>query len=173
MIGGIVISDKDAENINNQNIVLQQSNGAGIVVRFDDPNTSFSLGDSLMIDLSAGTLSEFNGLLQVANIDNANATVVNSGNSITPRVVTVSAILANGNAWESTLVQIAGATISGAGTYSGVTDVTDATGTIDMFTRSGATFSGNALPAGSVDVTAIVSDFNGIQINLRNASDVQ
>jgi hypothetical protein len=173
-IGGIVISDRAAENITGRNIVVQQTNGAGIVVRLDVNNTTLNLGDSVTIDVSGATLSEFRGLLQISNVPNANATVVNTGNSITPRVATVSDVLANAETWESTLVTINAATIAGgSGTYSGGTTVTDATGSIDMFTRSAATFSGNPLPTGNVNITAIVSEYDTHQINIRNAGDVQ
>ena len=173
-IGGIVISDRSTQNITGRNVVVQQTNGSGIVVRFDANNTVLNLGDSVTIDVSNATLSEFRGLLQISNVPNANATVVNTGNSITPRVATVSDILTNAETWESTLVTINAATIAGgAGTYSGGTTVTDATGSIDMFTRSGATFSGDPLPTGNVNITAIVSEYDTHQINIRNTADVQ
>lgn len=172
-LSGIVISDKDGGNITGRNIVVQQTGGSGIVVRLDNNNTTINLGDSITVDISGGLLSEFRGLLQVANISNANVTVVSTGNSITPRVATVQDILTNQSAWESTLVLINSATITGSTTYNGGTTVTDASGSIGMFTRTAATFSGNALPTGSVNITAIVSEFNTPQINIRNANDVQ
>lgn len=173
-IGAIVISDRAAGNITGRNIVVQQTSGAGIVVRFDMNNTTFNEGDSLTIDISGATLSEFNGLLQISNVPNTNAATISTGNVITPRVATISDILLNAEDWESTLVKINGATIAGgSGTYSGGTTVTDATGSIDMFTRSGATFSGDPLPTGTVDITAIVSEYNAYQINIRNTGDVQ
>ena len=172
-IAGIVISDKDAENITGRNLIMQQTGGSGIVVRFDANNTTIALGDSIVVDISGGTVSEFNGLRQIDNVPNANATIVSNNNSITPRVATVQDILTNYNAWESTLVRINGATITGSATYAFGTTVSDGTGNIDMFTRSQATFSGNAVPSGSVNITAVVSEFNSPQVVIRNASDVQ
>jgi hypothetical protein len=172
-IAGIVISDKDNANITGRNMVLQQTGGSGIIVRFTADNTTMSEGDSVTIDISGGDISEFNGLLQVSNVPNANAVVVSSGNSITPRVATVADILANAEIWESTLVVINGATITGAATYSGTTSVADASAAIDMYTRPGASFSTNAVPGGSVNITAIVSQFTSYQLNIRNATDVQ
>lgn len=172
-IAGIVISDKDNQNITDRNLVLQQTGGSGIIVRFSAANTTLSEGDSVTIEISGGDISEFNGLLQVSNIPNANATVISSGNSITPRVATVADILANAELWESTLVVINGATITGAATYSGTTSVADASAAIDMYTRPGASFSTDAVPAGTVNVTAIVSQFTGYQLNIRNTTDVQ
>jgi hypothetical protein len=172
-IAGIVISNKDEGNITGRNMVLQQTGGSGIIVRFTADNTTMSEGDSVTIDISGGDISEFNGLLQVSNVPNANATVISSGNSITPRVATVADILANAETWESTLVLINGATITGAATYSGTTSVADASAAIDLYTRPGASFSLDAVPAGSVNVTAIVSQFTGYQLNIRNTTDVQ
>jgi hypothetical protein len=172
-IGAIVISDKDAENITGRNVVVQQTNGKGIVLRFDNTNTTLSVGDSITVDISGGGLSEFNGLLQIDGLSNANAAVVSSNNTVAPRVATVADILLNAEDWESTLVVINGATITGSTTYSGVTSVTDATGTLDMYTRPAATFSGDTVPAAAVNITAIVSQFNNYQINIRNTSDVQ
>jgi hypothetical protein len=172
-IAGIVISDKDNENITDRNLVLQQTGGSGIIVRFSAANTTMSVGDSITVDISGADISEFNGLLQVSNIPNANATVISSGNSITPRVATVADILANAETWESTLVVINAATITGSTIYSGSTTVADATATIDMYTRPGATFSTASVPAGTVNITAIVSQFTNYQLNIRNTTDVQ
>lgn len=172
-IAGIVISDKDEGNITDRNLVLQQTGGSGIIVRLNAANTTISLGDSITVEISGADISEFNGLLQVSNIPNSNATVISSGNSITPRVATVAAILANAEAWESTLVLINGATITGATTYSGTTSVADASAAIDMYTRPGASFAATNVPTGTVNVTAIVSQFTNYQINIRNTTDVQ
>ncbi|BDS11871.1 DUF5689 domain-containing protein [Aureispira anguillae] len=172
-IAGIVISDKDNGNITAKNLVLQQTGGAGVVVRFTSDNTTISEGDSITVDISGADISEYNGLLQISNVANANAVVISTGNTMTPRVATIQDILTNAEAWESTLVKINGATISGATTYSGTTTVTDATGNMDMYTRSGATFSGSNVAIGTVSITAIVSQFTGYQINIRNTTDVQ
>jgi hypothetical protein len=171
-IAGIVISDKDEGNITAKNIVIQNSNGAGIIVRFSADNSSIAMGDSINIDISAASISEFNGLLQVSGISNANATVLSSGNSITPRIATTADITTNAEAWESTLIKINNATITGT-TYSGTTTVTDAAGTIDMYTRSAATFSGTTVASGTVTITAIVSQFTSYQLNIRTLADIQ
>lgn len=170
-IRGIVISDKDNGNFVGQNMVLQDATG-GIVVRFQG-NHNFSLGQEVEVVISGQELSEFNGLLQLNFLANELATSLGAGTLPTPRVVTVSQALANAEAWESTLVRIEGATISGGATYSGGRTVSDATGSIDLFTRSQATFSGNPVPAGSVNIVAIVSQFNSPQLVIRNLDDVE
>jgi hypothetical protein len=170
-IVGIVISSRAEGNIVSQNLVIQDAT-AGIVVRFT-ANHSFDPGDQIEIDISNQELSEFSGLLQVNNVPNASATKTGTG-TITPAVVTIADINANSEAWESTLVKVENTTITGGTTYSGSKTMNDGTGTITLFTRSQATFATATVPTGSVDVTAIVSQFNTTkQLNIRNLADVQ
>lgn len=171
-ISGIVISDYVGQNITGKNIVMQNSYGAGIVVRFT-ANHTVALGDSIVIDISGQELTEYSGIIQLNNVPNANATIISNGHTVTPRTATITDIIANHDDWESTLVKIVGATISGGTTYSGTLSVSDGMA-IDMYTRPSATFSGDTVPAGTVSVTAIVSQFNATkQINIRQGTDVQ
>ena len=169
-IKGTVISDRATSNITGQNLVIQDETG-GIVVRFEDDH-NFDLNEEIEVIVSGQELSEFNGLLQVNNVANSLATLIGQGASPEPRSATVQEILDNQDAWESTLVLIENATITGSSTLSGGTTVTDATASIDMFTRSGASFAGQSVPSGAVNLTAIVSEFNGPQVNLRNLEDI-
>jgi hypothetical protein len=177
-IRGIVISDRANANLVTQNIVVQDSLGFGITVRFS-ANHSLNLGDKVEINVSGGTLDVFNGLLQISNLATSTATVVSSGNTVAPRIATIADILTNAETWESTLVQILTCTISGTtyGTGNTITDVT--TQNITLYTRTGATFSGTAVPSGSRNVTGILSQFDtslphtsSYQILMRNLSDV-
>lgn len=168
-IKGIVISDKDNNNWDPRNLVIQDAT-AGIAVRFRN-NHNFALGQEVEVVISGQQLSEFNGLLQVNNIDNDFSKSNGAGTLPTPREATVSQVLTNLENWESTLVKIKGATIAG-GTYSGSKNVTDASGTVALFTRSQASFAGQTVPGGQVDVVAVVSQFNSAQILIRNTSDV-
>lgn len=173
-IRGIVISDRLNNNLNNRNLYLQEKDGSGgIVVRFTATHC-YDLGDEIEVVVSNLELSEFNKLLQMNNIPPANAMLISRGNTPVVRTATIADINTNFNAWESTLVKITGATISGGGTpLSGSKTVTDATGSIVMFTQASAAFSQFTTPATPVTITAIVSDFNGKQIILRNAADIQ
>jgi hypothetical protein len=80
------------------------------------PHTPSNLGDEVEIAISDVELSEFNKLLQVNNVPLPNATKKSSGNTLTPRTATIAEIIANFNAWESTLVKIANVTITGGAT---------------------------------------------------------
>ncbi len=170
-IRGIVVSDKDAGNFDGRNLVLQDAS-AGIVVRFENDH-DFGLGQEVEIAVGGEELSEFNGLLQVNMVPNSRAAGLGTGNPPAPRMATVQEILDNSEAWESTLVAIAAATITGSSTFGGSTTVSDATGSIPMFTRNDANFANQPLPAEAVDMVALVGDFNGPQLLLRNGDDVE
>jgi hypothetical protein len=173
-ITGVVISDASTNNLNSFNVVIQDGT-AGIVVRFDAAH-SFALGDSIVVNVTGQSLSEYNGLLQVGgtspSVPIAYGTKVGTG-TISPRIVTVADLASNMSgtqSWESTLVKITNVTFSTT-TFTTTTSVSDGTGTVTLYTRTAATFSGAAIPAGT-SITALVSEFNGVQLNARSASDV-
>jgi hypothetical protein len=171
-IRGVVISDRVNNNWTTRNLVIQQGN-AGIVVRFTADHT-FNTGDSLVINIGGMEISDFNGLLQLNNVPNTNASRVGTGSIPNPRIATIAEIIANRENWESTLVRINGATFTQGGTYSGSKNITDGTGTLAVFTRTAASFAGVSVPASTqtVTVTGIVSQFNDVQLNIRNLSDI-
>ena len=171
LISGVVISDYTSGNVTGRNLFIQDES-AGILVRFTG-NHSFAIGSELNIDVTGQELSEFRDLLQINNVPIANVEVVGLDALPDPQVVTVSQILDDFESFESEYIQIKDATISGGSTYSGGLDVSDATGTIDMFTQSGAVFASDAVPSGIVDITAIVSIFNSPQILLNSSNDVE
>lgn len=170
-IKGVVISDRVAGNTDPRNAVIQDG-AAGVVVRFKS-NHELNLGQEVEVTVSGQELSEFNGLLQVNNIDNNLAKVNGAGQLPTPRVASAAQIVANLNAWESTLVKVVKGSFSASGTYSGSKTLTDSTGQVVVFTRSQATFSGSQLPVGkNLDLVGIVSQFNTAQITPRNLNDI-
>ena len=172
---GTVISDRTGGNNDSKNLVIQDSVG-GIVIRFAAAH-SFNVGDVVSVDVSGLALKEFNGLLQIDKstspfgVPLANATKTGTG-TITPRIATTADVQSNANTWESTLITIQNANISGT-TYNGTNTITDITGTLNHYVRSAATFSGIAVPSGSKSFTGVLADFNGPQLSIRTLSDVQ
>ena len=171
-IQGIVISDKNSGNITGKNLVLQDQS-AGITVRFD-VNNIFEMGDEILVDMTGAELSEYNGLFQLNFTPLANTIKLSDGNTVAPRATTIPDIFTNGEAWESTLIEIYQIDyITTTGTYSGLGDFSDGTNTIPTYVRSAALFAADNVPAVTIDtVVAIVSDFNGTQLIIRNTADV-
>ncbi len=170
-IKGTVISDFANGNTTGLNAVIQDGS-RGIVVRFDS-NHSFALGQEIEVNISGLEVSDFNGLVQVSGVPLGNAMVTGS-NTITPMTVTVSEFLAQSDLLESVLLQFEDVTLVGDGgtTFNGNVSVSDATGTVAMFTRGAATFSGASLPTMATDLVAVGSQFNDPQIFIRNLDDV-
>jgi hypothetical protein len=102
-----------------------------------------------------------------------NATLISVGNVVTPRVATISSIIANYNSWEATLVTVNAATLTPAGTYSGNKTISDGTGSFVLYTRTAATFAGMTMPTGTVSVTGTLGQYTtsgapNIQLSIRN-----
>jgi hypothetical protein len=174
-IEGTVISDVSGGNINGQNIVVQDDEGFGIVVRFVDFH-SFSLGDRVKIDVSGQELSEFRGLLQINNVPLNRACDDGQGN-VTPKVMTLADILADFENLESTLVQVDNVLISKEDEDDWIFNVTldDGTAAMDMFTSPGADWAEEAFPTDTLRITAYVSqggNEEALQLSLRNLNDV-
>jgi hypothetical protein len=102
-IRGVVTSSNP--QVNNNNIWVQDATG-GIVVRLVAANANaVERGDEVSIQLNGGQYFEFNGLLQIQNVPNANVTIVNEGVTLpTPESITVAQL--NSNAYEGKLVRI-------------------------------------------------------------------
>lgn len=177
LVTGVVISDRRYKNIDARNLVLQQGN-RGIVIRFTATH-SFDLGDSLVVDVSGAQLSYYNGLLQVSgnSLRTQKATRVATGRSVAPETYTVAVINStNFSRYQSTLVRIVDATI-GEGVYAGnktITDLSDISGRLKLYTTSNASFAQQPTPPGQVNITGIIGQFgNTRQISIRSLGDVE
>ena len=150
-----------------------QDASAGIMIRFL-ANHTFAQGNQLEIDISGMELSTFNGVLQINNVPLANATVLGTA-SVTPiTVASIADITPSYDSWEGRLVKLTGVTITGSGVYGGTNLISDFSGSIDLFTASTATFAATAYPTGTVSITGILTEFNGVkEIIIRDVSDVQ
>lgn len=171
---GTVISDRVNMNTTSRNLVIQDASG-GITIRFT-ANHSFNLGDQLQINVSDQELSDFGGLLQLNNVDNANASKIGTG-TIVPQPKTISEIIANFENLESTLVEVSNIIISknGGTTYTDTCTLNDGTGSILLYTRTQALFANDNFPTGKVKLQAMVTQGGAnkdMQLTLRNSTDV-
>lgn len=169
-IEGKVISDYTTESVTGRNLHIQDETG-GIVIRFTEVH-SIPLGATLKVNVGGTELSEFNGLLQLNDVLPSQVESSTNGADATPVLVTLADINSNLEALESTLVIIENVTLSGSSTFDGALTVTDATGSLTMFTRGDAVFAGSAVPSGPVNITAIVTQFNDAQILIRSLDDI-
>jgi len=174
-IEGTVISDRSSGNINNQNMFVQDDNGFGILVRFSSEH-SFSLNDRVKVDVSGQELSEFQGLLQVNNVPLSRACKDGTG-TVTPRVRSLSEILADFDNLESTLVQVDNVRLSksGGSDWAFSVKMDDGTAQMDLFTSPGANFANDDFPTDTLRITAVVSqggNQEAQQLSLRNLDDV-
>lgn len=175
-IHATVISDYSTNMLgtNSRNMYVQDDT-TGIQLRFDATPT-YPVGTRLEVNISGGELSTFNDVLQINYIPLGGVTVL--GNQpATPRITTIAEIIANYDTRESTLLNIPGVTITGTGTYNGASGsntLTDATGSIVLYTGSAATFKNVAYPTGTVSITGILTRFNATyEILIRDTTDVQ
>ncbi|CAN5722081.1 hypothetical protein BH10BAC3_BH10BAC3_25960 [soil metagenome] len=179
-VTGVVIADIPNKNISTGNVVIQDGN-TGIAVYLGGTLT-YAMGDSVVFNLTtADSLIKFSGSLEVKTAFGTGAPApVATGKTVTPKVKTIAEIntalgspLGDPNNIEFTLVKIAEAAATPGGTYNGNKTLTDASGTIAMFTRSVATFSGATIPTGNQNWVGYASMFNSTkQFLIRNTADV-
>ena len=170
-IGGVVISDLADSNISKTSLILQDGS-YGISIYFGS-TAAFSEGDSIVLNVSGDVLTSYNGALEIDYTGSLPAVIAHNV-TVTPQVVTISQLTSPVPLpFENTLVEIEGAT-STAGTFSGNRTLTDATGSITMYTSKYALFSGTTVPTGSHNWTGYVNAYKtSNQFQIRNTSDIQ
>jgi DNA/RNA endonuclease YhcR with UshA esterase domain len=173
-IRGVVTSDYRSGTIHGLNVIIQEPDGAGILVRFrSDP--SFIPGDLIEVSVSDKELGPYQGLLQVQGIELEESAFLLNGQSIDPQEITVSELNNNFESFESELLLIKGVSFSGGTTFSGSIDISDGSGSTLMYTRSGATFAGENLPTESHDLTCIATQGGSAedqQVMIRTLADI-
>lgn len=171
-IRGVVISNSANEAAGNYR--LQDESGAGIYFYSAVGSPIYTLGSILEIDPAGGLFTLYNGDLELKSVPQAKVLPIGGTITVTPRVATVADILANKDAWASSLVKINNVTSISQTTSNstGVTyNITDATGTLSMFVRLASSITVNT---SGTSVTGYISIFNSTtQIGIRSASDVQ
>lgn len=170
-IAGVVISDRLGGNVANYGLNLQDGN-QGIFIRFTG-NPFYYLGDSLVVNITGGKLSRFNGQLQVSGIPLTAAQVVTSGRTAAVRTATIMQLQQHYTEWESTLVKVLQASITAGGNYSGYKTLSDGTGSLTLYTLAGALFASGFVPAAPTGFTGVLGvSSQGPQLQLRNINDI-
>ena len=175
MVTGVVISDLANGNISSGNFILEDGSKKGVILYIS--GGGYNLGDSLLIDVSGGTLQLYPttgvGSLEL-KVSSSAVTKVGTLKTVAPIVITIADLNANFSNYESTLVQINNASVP-AGTYSGNKTMTDlSSGSILLYTSTGAAFASQTVWTGAKTVTGIATPYSSNEIKLRNpAIDVK
>ncbi len=92
-IEGVIISSADLHNLTSQKGAYIQDATGGLQLRFT-ANHDFKFGDKVKINLSGAKKGAYNKAVQV-EVDNSMAVRVSSGETVTPKTVSVADFLAN------------------------------------------------------------------------------
>lgn len=93
-IEGVVISNKDLNNLTSKKGMYIQDEYAGLQLRLNEDH-SFNFGDYVKIDLTGATLGEYGGAVQLSGIALNKVTVISSDYNVAPKTVSVADFLAN------------------------------------------------------------------------------
>ena len=163
---GTVISDLTKGNVSAGNFILEDGSKKGIILYIS--TGSYRLCDSLLIDGSGGKLQLYNGAMELTGISSSKVSKPATGKTVVPIQLTIAKLNAAFAEYESVLVRVVNAGISGGGTYSGNKTLSDGTGTISLYTAPGATFSGMNVPTTPKTFTGIATLYTPNEIKLRD-----
>lgn len=174
-IKGIIITDKNNGNFDDDKLVIQQGdNLCGVVVHFTATH-NYSMGDELEINISTLTLDNKNYGLQVCNVPLQNAVKTGTG-QITARVTSITELANNFRNWESTLITLPNATISDKTNkqWNGLLTLASQDATLRHFALPTAKFANQPYPQTQLSsITGIALSVNEEKaLMIRNIGDV-
>ena len=152
--------------IDGRNVYIQDSTG-GIDVYLNAANNTVALGDAVK---AVGKRATYKGLPELTGVDGTNTEqfeILSSGNALPVEEVTVAALLANTNDYICERVKIVGA-VMGAVNNGGNTPITQNGSSVNIYKMP----QNDAAEGDTVDVIAVVSMFNSIQLRVALAEDV-
>lgn len=169
-IKGVVTLTPEKQNITNFVTYIQDATG-GIAITLDnDSQGILEVGMEITVGGEGIKLSKFNGLFQFG-ILKLETGYLQGTKEVAPREVTITDIL--DKKYTGELVMIKNVEFAKAGVFSGNNTLTDCTSSATVYTRSQATFAGEALPTGNGTFIGVVSIFNNPQLLVRNPAELQ
>lgn len=184
-ITGVVVSDHSGSNLPAGLLVLQESRRLsqlrGISVAIGADAATYVPGDSVIIRVEGAQLKRVDGHLQITGVSGKDVTWVSSKNPIPLNRITIGQILANPDAYESTM----GVIVKGGfdplpaptDVLAGDKTLNDGFGDIQLHTEANATFAKTQAPV-SGNFYGIVFGANnaqgkpGIQFRMRKNEDM-
>ena len=110
-IEGVVISNMALNNLTSKKGMYVQDETAGLQF-YLAANHEFAFGDKVKIDLSGVSVGEYNGAVQISGLALDKITRLSSGNTVTPKTVSIDDFLAN--KYEGQYVAIEGVQVKDA-----------------------------------------------------------
>ena len=177
-IEGVVISNMDLNNLTSKKGMYIQDETAGLQF-YLAANHTFAFGDKVRVDVSGVSVGQYNGAVQVSGLALDKITKISSGNTVTPKTVTIADFLAN--KYEGQYVAIEGVQVADAdlsktfvmgGAHTSIS-MEDANGnSFVIFSSKYATYGTQTVPQGSGTIKGISSINNGnMQIIFAQNSD--
>ena len=178
VIEGVVISNMDLNNLTSKKGMYVQDATAALQFYLAE-NHSFAFGDKVQISLGGVTVGEYNGAVQISGLALSKIAKVSSGNTVTPKTVTMADFLAN--KYEGQYIAIEGVQVASTdlgktfvmgGSHTSI-NMEDASGNkFVVFSSKYATYGTTAVPQGSGTIKGISSINNGtMQIIFAQNSD--
>ncbi len=178
-IRAVVVTDETTGNFYKETYI--KDNTGGIKVRFTS-SSSLSIGDSIRLQLNGGTLTEYNGMLSVDNLDPDESNVILKNNvEVNPIVVTLDQVT---GALQGQFIQIDGVEFPAneLGTtwadpinqFSINHNLTDCAGNTVLVRTSGySNFAGEVIPSGNGSLLGVVGVFGSdVQLFIRNPDEL-
>ena len=182
IISGVVISDTINKNVSAGAAVVE-AQGTGIELYFGKAiGHVYNVGDSINLDVTGDSLKAYNGALEI--VPTAGATFpppVAYNVPVTPTPLDIYDLSNNVAQYAYLLVVIHHAAINTtSNTFSGSNNLADATGSMVIYTASGATFSATAPTTDTMDFVGYLNPYEAKgattptpEFAIRSLADVQ
>ena len=177
-VEGVVISNMDLNNLTSKKGMYIQDETAGLQF-YLAANHEFKFGDKVKVDLTGTTIADYYGAVQISGLALDKIEVISSGNTVTPKTVTIDDFLAN--KYEGQYVAIEGVQVAASdlsktwvsgGAHTSI-NMEDANGNkFVVFSSKYATYGTSTVAQGSGTIKGISSINNGkMQIIFAQNSD--
>ena len=177
-IEGIVVSNYELSNLTSKKGMYVQDE-TGALQFFLGGDHTFAFGTKVQIDLTGAKLGAYNGAVQVSGLALDKITTISTGNTVTPKVVTMDDFLAN--KYEGQYISIEGVQVVEAD-LTKTWSTTNSHTSINMqnaegkqfvvFSSKYATYGAETVAQGAGTISGISSINNGVmQIIFAQASD--
>ena len=177
-IEGIVISNMSLNNLTSKKGMYIQDETAGLQFYLAE-NHSFAFGDKVRVDVAGLTVGDYNGAVQISGLALSKITKLSSGNTVTPKTVTITDFLAN--KYEGQYIAISGVQVAASdlskkfveGDAHTSINMEDANGNkFVVFSSKYASYGSTIVPQGSGVIKGISSISKGaMQIIFAQDSD--